>query len=131
MVFIIFSNTMVFCDNTLTPAPTMMLSNFSLDSMSETTLSSVPLGSRQLCNLYPSSTNLLFASCAAARTRLASHPVAVDKLRSINLESIPFRRTFFLGHIFFLSLLTKLTYASKSPILLCPLDAHLFGTLVP
>src|SRR5215213_911975 len=84
--------------HTLTPAPTMMQSNFSLESVSETTLSSVPVGSRrQLCNSYTSSTNLLFASCAAARTRLASHPVAVDKLGSINLESTPIRRTFFLA----------------------------------
>jgi hypothetical protein len=41
MVLIIFSNRRVCCGNALIPAPTIMQSNFSLESVSETTLSAV------------------------------------------------------------------------------------------
>ena len=96
MVLIIFSNRLVCCGNVLTPAPTIMQSNFSLESVSERTLSAVsPRSRRQICTSYPSSASLLFASCAVACTRLASHPVVVTILESINLGSIPVKRTFF------------------------------------
>ena len=41
IALIIFSNKTVHCDNILTPAPIMMQSNFSCESVSETTLSAV------------------------------------------------------------------------------------------
>ena len=41
IALIIFSNKTVRCDNILTPAPIMMQSNFSCESVSETTLSAV------------------------------------------------------------------------------------------
>jgi hypothetical protein len=95
MVLIIFSNRRVCC-GILVPAPIIMQSNFSRESVSETTLSAVsPRSTRQCCTSYPSSASLLFAPCATAFTRLASHPVVVAKLRSINLGSMPRKRTFF------------------------------------
>jgi hypothetical protein len=96
MVLIIFSNRRVCCGIILVPAPIIMQSNFSRESVSETTLSAVsPKSTRQVCTSHPKSISLLIASCAAACTRLASHPVVLAKLESINLGSIPVRRTFF------------------------------------
>src|ERR687891_2885074 len=102
MALIILSNRNVCCGNILTPAPIMMQSNFSRESVSETTLSAVSLRSiKQICTSYPSSVSLLFASCATAFTRLASHPVVVAKLKSINLGSMPKQRTFFFAIFFY------------------------------
>ena len=88
MVLIIFSNRWVCCGSALTPAPIMMQSNLSLESVSETTLSAVsPRSTRQSCTSYPKSISLLLASCAATSIRLASHSVKVVLLKSINLGS--------------------------------------------
>ena len=61
--------------------------NFSRESISERTLSAVsPKSTKQVCTSYPKSLSLSIASCAAACTRLASHPpVVFARLESINL----------------------------------------------
>lgn len=99
MVLIIFSNRRVCCGIILVPAPIIMQSNFSRESVSETTLSVVsPKSTRQVCTSYPKSISLLIASCAVACTQLASHPVVLARLESINLGSIPVRELFSLSY---------------------------------
>jgi hypothetical protein len=99
MVLIIFSNRLVCCGNVLTPAPTIIQSNFSLESVSQRALSAVsPRSRRQICTSYPSSTSLLFASCVVACTRLASQWMWSYWNQLTGIDTC--KEDFFLCHIF-------------------------------
>ena len=131
MVLIIFSNRRVCCGNALIPAPTIMQLNFSLESVSETTLSAVyPRSTRQPCTSYPKSISLLFVSVLPPVPDW--HPI---QWRWISWDQLTWgqylSRGLFSWPYFLPHFLMKLTYTSRSPILLCPLDAKLFGGLVP